>query len=97
MSDSRREAEKAIRKVAELKARQTLAPVTKDAEKKANITLRDLGVEPDYAMGVIGTLKGISDLNQGYLEIPVSKEMDLGIINKANDKGLKLKFNKKFD
>jgi hypothetical protein len=97
MNDSRREAEKAIRKVAELKARQTLAPVAKEAEKKANLTLKDLGVEPEYAMGVIGALKGMSDLNQGYLEVPVSKEVDIGIINKPNDKGLKLKFNKKFD
>jgi hypothetical protein len=97
MSDSRKQAEQAIRKVAEMKAKKLFTPVAKNAEQKANMTLKDLGIEPEYAGAVLGLTKGAIDLNQGYLELPISEEVDLGITNKPSDKGLKLKFNKTFN
>lgn len=91
MDDNQKRAIEAIRQIAERKV-ASYAPAIK---KKAELTLKDIGVEPETAAMGLGAAKLLHDLGQGRFEYN-GDGLGVEATMRPEEKKLMLKYNKKF-
>ena len=100
MNDDRekQDALEAIRKVASIKAKPYIDKLKEKAEKKAKLSLSDLGVEPEYLKYAAGDAKLADSLQKQELEAGIDVGEDLRLEGKMSprEKAIKLLYNKGF-